>query len=411
MSKDKASRKTVGLHTIYGSASGAELFWAVGLWMNLQIKRYFPKQTKKKTADSLIFNLSLPKLQSSISMAASSLLTLNLTNPTSRTLIPTYLSSYHPNNRRSSFLLRSVYSPNQKNLHIPPLNVDYLEQEFGGHGVKFQTLEETCCVGKMKMSNGSSAKFLLPQGLITSYKPKMWHGGTMEVIQTSVAAAAAGGGDGGAVIQGGVSLAMRIGDGWSPIGWGVADVRGDSSDCIEVELVCTNAVEHMLDTRYTITMTTTTLISELKLTNLNPSSPIQITGSILTHLTVSTPEATTACGLEGSNFVSSPMLRSSFAIVPPKIAEEPDFFNNFWSDGRNRNEEEEGMEGEEGRRNSVVVGREGFDELYIYSPGSSHDSYDKFSYIAIAQSALLKPVILPPGEVWIGRQHLHNPNL
>lgn len=59
----------------------------------------------------------------------------------------------------------------------------------------------------------------------------------------------------------------------------------------------------------------------------------------------------------------------------------------------------------------MIVGREGFDELYIYSPGSKHEFYTKYCYICIGPTAILKPVIVRPQEVWAGVQSLHNPNL
>ncbi|KAK8966720.1 hypothetical protein KSP40_PGU017500 [Platanthera guangdongensis] len=33
---------------------------------------------------------------------------------------------------------------------------------------------------------GATANLMLPHGLITSYKPKMWHGGRVEVIHSLV---------------------------------------------------------------------------------------------------------------------------------------------------------------------------------------------------------------------------------
>ena len=45
---------------------------------------------------------------------------------------------------------------------------------------------------------------MLPSSLITSYKTPMWHGGTVELLHTSVSK----GENGGAVIQAGVSLAF-----------------------------------------------------------------------------------------------------------------------------------------------------------------------------------------------------------
>lgn len=58
-----------------------------------------------------------------------------------------------------------------------------------------------------------------------------------------------------------------------------------------------------------------------------------------------------------------------------------------------------------------MVGSKGFEELYMYSPGSSHESYGKYAYICVGQSAVLKPIRLGPERLWRGEQHLHNPNL
>jgi hypothetical protein len=66
---------------------------------------------------------------------------------------------------------------------------------------------------------------------------------------------------------------------------------------------------------------------------------------------------------------------------------------------------------EQGRRNSVVVGRDGFDELYMFSPGSGYEYYSTYSYVCVGQSAVLKPIIVGPEEQWRGGQQLHNPNL
>ncbi|XP_004296860.1 PREDICTED: uncharacterized protein LOC101315227 [Fragaria vesca subsp. vesca] len=66
-----------------------------------------------------------------------------------------------------------------------PINVDYLEQEFSGHGVIFKGIGDDC-VAKMSLDNGSKAILMLPSGLITSYKATLWHGGTAELLQSSV---------------------------------------------------------------------------------------------------------------------------------------------------------------------------------------------------------------------------------
>lgn len=59
----------------------------------------------------------------------------------------------------------------------------------------------------------------------------------------------------------------------------------------------------------------------------------------------------------------------------------------------------------------MVVGRNGFEETYLYSPGSRVESYSKDAYICVGQAAVLQPIVLGPEEVWKGGQYLQNPNL
>ncbi|KAJ9179918.1 hypothetical protein P3X46_008229 [Hevea brasiliensis] len=195
----------------------------------------------------------------------------------------------------------------------------------------------------------------------------MWHGGTFELLQTSVSE----GKDGNPVIQGGVFLALNFG------------------------------------------------ISNSK------SSSVQLVGSLISHLT-------------GSNFFNRSMFLSNLSIVSPDL----DILGLRGSalDARNgrgrqiRSGEE--MNGEEtdnykglteqikrfytsaprdftiidrSRRNSVVIARDGFNKLYMFCPSLSHQSCGMYSFICVEQSTMLKPVISSPGDVWTGRQHLHNP--
>lgn len=122
-----------------------------------------------------------------------------------------------------------------------PINVDYLESEFSGHGVTFEDISDSCVV-KMGLENGSLATVMLPSGIITSYKASMWHGGLLELLHTSVSE----GEDGSdPVIQGGVSLAFKIesdddgGVSWSPNTWALRDVRGNPDESIQVCLLMT----------------------------------------------------------------------------------------------------------------------------------------------------------------------------
>ncbi|KAK8633813.1 hypothetical protein V6N13_014649 [Hibiscus sabdariffa] len=133
-----------------------------------------------------------------------------------------------------------------------PINVDYLEGEFRGHGVTFEDIGDNC-VAKMGLDSGSRATLMLPSGLITSYKVPMWHGGTVELLHTSVS----GDIEGEAVIQGGVSLALNCKNdnevSWYPSTWALRDVRGNSKDSIKVELVSRDS-ENTFETRYIVTL-------------------------------------------------------------------------------------------------------------------------------------------------------------
>ncbi|KAL5544177.1 hypothetical protein UlMin_007961 [Ulmus minor] len=301
-----------------------------------------------------------------------------------------------------------------------PINVDHLETEFSGHGVIFEGIGDDC-VAKMGLENGSSAILMLPSGLITSYKAAMWHGDTDEMLQSSVAEED----DGGAAVQGGVSLALNIassdGVSWSPSHWALQNIRGNSQVSIQVELVSTNS-GNMVEAKSTVTLQEDVISSEIVISN-SKSSSIRLTGCVL----------------------------SDFGLVPPDFGQKNEFGSTqllnqiaFWRSGSQSNDEEknsnqrseEEIEGEEtdnykhlrdqmsliytsAPRNFTVIdnflfcilAREGFDELYMLSPGSGHELFSKYAYVCVGQSAMLKPLIVEPEEVLRVAQHLHNPNL
>ncbi|XP_050209991.1 protein NDH-DEPENDENT CYCLIC ELECTRON FLOW 5 [Mercurialis annua] len=383
-------------------------------------------------------------------MASTALFSLTVATISSSTLSTNNQCSFNSYNPSISLnKKRELSLPSVASIPYQPINVDYLEQEFSGHGVTFEDIGDNCCIAKLKTENGSSATLMLPSGLITSYKAHMWHGGTAEVLHTSVLE----GEDGNPMVQGGVSFAFNFESDdevtWSPSNWTLRTIQGNSDEYIQVELISTDDDDNV-EVKHILSLTEDTLISEIVVSNAKSSS-IRLMGSLISHLTVSTPEATYAYGLEGSDFFNRPLFASNFSIVPPDLGKETPYgpgkvwndlkLNGFFPDRGEKDQkdsDEEEIEGEEdenykqltdamsriytsapsqftiidrGRRNSVVVGRVGFDELYMSSPGSSHEMYGMYSYICVGQSAMLKPVILSPGDVWKGGQQLHNPNL
>lgn len=170
-------------------------------------------------------------------MATKSLLSLSFKPiPTSRLLRPHPLlprTHLHVKKKYPSLSLPRMASSSFTSTIPPqPINVDYLEQEFSGHGVTFEGIGDSC-VAKLCLENGSSATLLLPSGLVTSYKAPMWHGEVLELLQTFVVQEE----DGEASIQGGVSLELNFeGDDVfrSPRNWVLSDIRGSPKDSIEV---------------------------------------------------------------------------------------------------------------------------------------------------------------------------------
>lgn len=357
-------------------------------------------------------------------------------------------------------------SPNASSISAPTINMDYLESEFSGHGVTFEDINDSCVV-KMALADGSVASLMLPSGLITSYKAPMWHGGTLELLHTSVSERTRSKNEEeeqeevGTLIRGGLSLAFTcqsdiegLGVSWSPNTWTLRSVKGDPQQLIQVELVsCSSNATNTVQVKHIVTLRQGSLSSEIVISNLT-SSPIGVMGCLISHLNVSTPEATYAVGLEGSDLHNTPPISSNFSIIPPppepsttttaptnKDLLSKEFWGQLFPMSRGRGQKEGGrlveIEGEErdnykhlaekmstiytsapccftlidrGRRNSVQVEGEGFDELYMYSPGSTHKWYGDYAYICVGQSALLQPIRLGPREEWTGSQHLHNPN-
>ncbi|VVB00203.1 unnamed protein product [Arabis nemorensis] len=110
-------------------------------------------------------------------------------------------------------------------------------------------------------------------------------------------------------------------------------------------------------------------------------SPIVLEGcSLVSYLTVSTPEATFAVGLEGSDLFETKRFLPRFGVVQSEEEEEKSGLsgeeeNNY----KQLNEKVSRVYTcaprsftiiDRGRRNSVVSGTEGFEEVYMYSPGS-----------------------------------------
>lgn len=142
---------------------------------------------------------------------------------------------------------------------------------------------------------------------------------------------------------------------------------------MQVELITSNQ-ESLVEIKHIVTLSKDALSSELIITNSKATS-VRLTGSVLSHLAVSTPEATYALGLEMSNFFSRPPVSSKFAIVPPDFDKRnKSGSGNIWQlfsswASRNpeiANEEEEELEGEEDDGNKQLT--EKMSRIYTSAP-------------------------------------------
>ncbi|KAF3337291.1 Protein NDH-DEPENDENT CYCLIC ELECTRON FLOW 5 [Carex littledalei] len=336
--------------------------------------------------------------------------------------------------RKKSF---SLYASSQSTQH-PPVNLDYLKREFAGPGVSFESIGSGLgCAISLKLDNKSTANMTMPGGMITSYRPMMWHGAVEEVLHTIVSDT----GDGTAKLQGGVSVDFQcIGkdaDVWAPRGWMLRGVKGRPNQSIQIEFFCSSPL-HGSEARYAVTLCPNLISTELSITN-NSLSPLHITGIILNHLKASTPDATYLNGMERSSYFTCGPIMSELGIVPGPTSKtglgwaEKGFDGLFGGRrdefrGEEREEESDSVHLTEesyrfyrnspreftvldrGRRNSIKIGNNGFDELYIMSPGSNHEWYGQYAYVCVGP-AVQQPVVLHPGDVWHGSQYLYNPNM
>uniref|UniRef100_A0A0D9VZ03 Protein NDH-DEPENDENT CYCLIC ELECTRON FLOW 5 n=1 Tax=Leersia perrieri TaxID=77586 RepID=A0A0D9VZ03_9ORYZ len=321
-----------------------------------------------------------------------------------------------------------------------PPNVKYLAAEFAGHGVSFEAVGGSCAV-KMELRNGSAAHLLLPSGLVTSYKPAMWHGASTEILHTTVSqsrspAAAA-------VIRGGVSLDLRCSSFAAGGNWSLRDVRGSPTGSIEIEI--TEEIAAGVEARCVVALHPEALATEITARNAGATA-VEVSATVSTHLRVSTPDATYAVGLQGSDYRAMDPVLSEFAIVPPEfMASRSSTSSPRWASngfdvvlsaaaGAAPAQEPDGEEDDDykrltaelcriyshaprqftiidrGRRNSVCVQRRGFEEVYIFSPGAKYQWYGKYAYVCVGPT-MLKPIVLEPGATWSGAQYLRNPNL
>lgn len=139
---------------------------------------------------------------------------------------------------------------------------------------------------------------------------------------------------------------------------------------MQVELISQN-VGRNIEVKHILRLTEDVLRSEIVVCNSSASS-CHFTGAILSHLTVSTPEATYAIGLEGSDFSSRPPVSSDFSLIHPSFGKtrsgkQKGFLELLSSRGKT-NETEEILEGEEEDNHKNL--QEEMSRIYTSAPRS-----------------------------------------
>ncbi|KAK6124803.1 hypothetical protein DH2020_041454 [Rehmannia glutinosa] len=312
-----------------------------------------------------------------------------------------------------------------------------LDQKFGRKGIKFSESDEIPAV-ELTVRNGSSLKLHIPNGHITSYRPKVyWKDEGYEEVLHTIAGS-----------RGGIGLVInevsQQNSKTKASEWTVKDVDSDSIDALQVELMC---MRGSLDISYVVSLYPLSMATAVIVKN-NGRKAVDLNIAILGHFKFNKRSGAGIQGLKGSSYCTHPPLSSPFEILSPAETikfEDPGFFSFGW--------EPENKPGfwtvqdvpitvlkhklsrvyaapppqrsklfhtsppskyetiDQGRGLFFRVIRMGFQEIYLSSPGSYSDKYGKDYFICTGPASMLVPVTLNPGEEWRGAQVIEHDNL
>ncbi|XP_058105867.1 photosynthetic NDH subunit of subcomplex B 2, chloroplastic [Magnolia sinica] len=326
-----------------------------------------------------------------------------------------------------------------------------LEEKFGRKGIRFTESGNV----DLTVRNGSSLSLRIADGLVTSYKPKVyWKDEGFEEILYTVA----GGSDSGNPTKGGVGLVLNnvseSGSGGSACctsEWVVKDVDSDAIDALQVELSSTNG-DGTLEIRYIISLFALSMATAVIVKN-DGRKAIKLSSAILTHFKFKSRRGSAIQGLKGCSYCTHPPLSSSFGIMSPAdamVMESPSWFSLGSASNGKGSENKLGswtvedniytmMKGklsrvytappnerlkriyrtppskyetiDQGSGLGFRVIRMGYDDIYLASPGSFSQKYGKDYFICTGPASMLVPLVLNPGEEWRGAQVIEHDNL
>ncbi|GAA0186319.1 hypothetical protein LIER_33607 [Lithospermum erythrorhizon] len=359
----------------------------------------------------------------------------------------------------ASILSFSVPKPNIPKASIAtPTILETLDQKFGRKGIKFVDSGDVPTV-ELQVRNGSSLKVQIPNGLVTSYKPKVYwkDDGFEEVLYTLPS------NDASSVnCKGGIGLVVNEVSEPSTKGnalgrskvaapaqpeaseWTVTDADSDSIDAVQVELSCTRGT---LELSYVVSLYPLSMATAVILKN-NGRKSVSLNSGIFTHFLSKKRNGTGIQGLKKCSYCTQPPPSSPFEILSPSESlktEEPGLFSFGWEPEKKRGEwavqdvpitvlkhklsrvygapPEERLKGfyqstpskydfiDQGRELFFRVIRMGYDDIYVSSPGSLSQKYGEDYFICTGPASLLVPIVVNPGEEWRGAQMIEHDNL
>ncbi|CAA6658581.1 unnamed protein product [Spirodela intermedia] len=330
--------------------------------------------------------------------------------------------------------------PSTAALRPPP--PEALEQQFGRKGIKFADHGGVPTV-ELTVRNGSSLTLQVPDGLVTSYRPKVyWRDDSFEEVLHTVAAPPASGG-GGPAIKGGVGLVLNDiskadGSPWSASCWTVKDVDSDSIDAVQVELSCKDSASS-LEITYVVSLYPLSMATAVLVKN-KGSEPVKLTSAMLSHLKSRSRRGSAVRGLTGCSYAAHPPPASAFGLISPP---RPGGGGGDGAGGRGSWKVEDNvytvLKGklsrvyaappaerlkriystppskyetiDQGSGLGFRVIRMGYEDIYLASPGDSSHKHGEDYFICTGPASMLVPVLVNPGQVWKGAQVIEHDNL
>lgn len=322
-----------------------------------------------------------------------------------------------------------------------------LEESFGRKGLRFVADPAGGApTAELSVRNGSSLHLRLADGLVTSYRPRVYwkDDGCREVLHT---VAAAGGGG----VKGGVGLvldevssssggAQSLVDGAE---WAVRDADSDSFDAVQVELGCTKG---KLDISYVVTLYSLSMATAVIVRNTG-SKPVELTSAVLSHIKFDKRGGTAVEGLRGCHYCSHPPPPAGFGLLSPADAmkrEEPGWFfggpeeprqgvwtleDDQYTTLKKKVSRVYAAPPEERKKRIYSTApskfttvdqysglgfrlvRMGFDDMYLCSPGGMYDKFGTDYFLCTGPASMLVPVVVNPGEEWRAAQVIEHDNL